>query len=186
MQTTLWFLLETVGSLLATACILRAYMTWLGVVARDPIGQFVIAVTDWLVKPLRRLVPARRGVDWASVLAAFVIALLLGILYFLVLAHARAPSFGLVTLLAVFWLLKWSLYLLTGVVLLQAILSWVNPHAPIAPVLNELTRPFLGPLRRIIPLVGGVDLSPLVLIIATQLLLTFIQSALPSLFSLAS
>ena len=64
-----------------------------------------------------------------------------------------------------------------GIVLLSAILSWVNPQAPFAPTLNALTRPFLAPVRRIIPLVGGVDLSPLVILIVVQVLLGFLASS---------
>jgi len=98
----------------------------------------------------------------------------------------RAPAFGVVVLLAVFWLVKWSLWLLTALVLLLAILSWVNPHAPIAPTIDTLTRPFLAPIRRIVPLIGGVDLSPLVLILLAQLALTVLQSVMPAVFAAVS
>lgn len=177
MSQTLWFLVETLASLLATACILRAYMNWVGVISRDPIGQFVIAVTDWLVRPLRRIIPGSRGVDWASVAAGALVALLLAFLYLTMIGRLGPASIGAGVVFAIYYLLKWSLYLLMGVVLLSAILSWVNPHAPIAPTLNALTRPFLAPVRRIIPLVGGVDLSPLVVLIVVQVLLGFLASS---------
>ena len=190
MTQALWLLLETLGSLLATACVLRAYLNWLGLGARNQVGQFVIAVTEWIVRPLRGVLPAARkgprSVDWASLVAALVLATVLAIVYILIFGRGRTPAFGAVVLLAVFWLLKWSLWLLTAMVLLLAVLSWVNPHAPIAPTIDALTQPFLAPIRRIVPLVGGVDLSPLVLILLLQLVLTLLQSAMPSFMALAA
>lgn len=185
MSQTFWFLLETLASLLATACILRAYMNWVGVVTRDPIGQFVIAVTDWLVRPLRRVIPASRTIDWASLAGAGLLALLLALAYLSVLGRLGPSSVGVAVVLAVYYLLKWSLYLLMGVVLLAAVLSWINPNAPIAPTLDALSAPFLAPVRRVIPLVGGVDLSPLVILVVVQLLLGVLASSfVPGMLSL--
>lgn len=190
MYQAIWLLLETLGSLLATACVLRAYLNWLGLGARNQIGQFVIAITEWIVRPLRGLLPAARkgprSVDWASLLAALLLALALAVVYILIFGRGRAPAFGAVLMLALYWLVKWSLWLLTAMVLLLAVLSWVNPHAPIAPTIDALTQPFLAPLRRIVPLIGGVDLSPLVLILLLQLALTLLQSAMPSFIALAA
>ncbi len=185
MRQALWLLIETVGSLLATACLLRAYMNWLAVGARDPLGQFVIAFTDWLVRPLRGLLPATRRLDWASLVAALLVSTLLALVFVIVFGGGPLPPFGAVVILSLFWLLKWFLWLLTALVILQAILSWVNPYAPIAPMVSALTTPFLAPIRRVIPLIGGVDLSPLVLVLVLQMLLTLAQSALPGLVGLA-
>ncbi len=181
MERALWFLLETVGSLLATACILRAASWRAQLSARNPIVQFVIAVTDWLVKPLRKVLPASRRTDWSSLAAALIVAVVLAAVWSLLSTRSRMPVFGAVVLLAVFWVLKWSLYLLMGLVILQAILSWVNPHAPVAPAIDQLTRPWLAPIRRLVPLVGGVDLSPLVLIVVAQVALTLLESVFVSL-----
>jgi YggT family protein len=177
MYQALWLLLETLGSLLATACVLRAYLNWLGLGARNQVGQFVIAITDWMVRPLRGLLPAARkgprSVDWASLVAALLLAIVLAVIYILIFGRGRTPAFGAVLMLALFWLIKWSLW-------------WVNPHAPIAPTIDALTQPFLAPLRRVVPLIGGVDLSPLVLILLLQLALTLLQSAMPSFIALAA
>lgn len=181
MTRTLWFLIETIGSLLVSACVLRAVAARVHLSPRNPIAQFIVAATDWLVSPLRRVIPASRTTDWPSIAAAAVVALVLALLWSLVFAAGRVPAVGTVLLLAAFWLLKWSLYLLTAMVILHAILSWVNPHAPIAPALDQLTRPFLAPFRRVIPLVGGVDLSPLVLIVLAQVLMGALESAFVSL-----
>ncbi|MGH1358819.1 MAG: YggT family protein [Burkholderiaceae bacterium] len=176
MGNTVWFLLETVGQLLATACLLRSYMHWLGIAQRDPIGHFVIAVTDWIVKPLRRIMPTTRRIDWSSLLAALVISVTMAVAFVFLAGLSAAPVFGALVLTAVAWLIKWSVFLLIIVVIAHAVLSWVNPHAPIGPTLDALSRPFLAPIRRIVPLVGGVDLSPLVLIIGLQVVLAFIQN----------
>ncbi|MGD9943117.1 MAG: YggT family protein [Burkholderiaceae bacterium] len=186
MSQTLWLLLETLASLLASACVLRAYMNWAGLGARNPIGQFVIAVTDWLVRPLRSVLPATRSIDWASLLGALLLAVVLAVFYVMIFGRGRTPAFGAVVLLAVFWLIKWTLWLLTALLLLGAVLSWVNPHAPIAPTVDALTRPFLAPIRRVLPLIGGVDLSPLVVLLIVQLLLTLLHSTMPAFIALAA
>ncbi|MEZ5658768.1 MAG: YggT family protein [Burkholderiaceae bacterium] len=178
MARTLWFLIDTLGSLLAMACLLRGYMHWLGVASRDPIGHFVIAITDWIIKPLRRLMPVSRRWDWASIVGALLVAVIMAIAFVLIAGMTHAPVFGLVVLTAVYWLIKWAVWMLIVVVIAQAVLSWVNPHAPIAPTLNALSYPFLMPLRRFIPLVGGIDLSPLALILLMQVALVFLQSTL--------
>jgi YggT family protein len=70
-----------------------------------------------------------------------------------------------------------TIYLIIGLVIVQAILSWVNPFAPLAPAIQQLTQPLLAPIRKIIPLVGGVDLSPLALILLLQILLSILDPA---------
>jgi YggT family protein len=176
MENALWFLVKTIGGLLIMACVLRAYMHWLGLGARDPIGQFVIAITDWLVKPLRKILPAIRRFDWASLLAALLVSVVLAITF--VLLSGIAPNFGWVLLTALTFLIEEAVFLLIILVIAGAVLSWVNPHAPIAPTLNALTNPLLAPIRKVIPLVGGIDLSPMVLIIG----LMFIKQLVSGIF----
>jgi YggT family protein len=184
MTRTLWFLIETLGSLLVSACVLRAVAWRVQLSPRNPINQFLIAATDWLVKPLRRLLPGSRRTDWASITAAVLVSVALAVIWTIIFARGRPPAFGGVVMLALFWALKWSLYLLIAMVILQAVLSWVNPQAPIAPALDQLTRPFLAPFRRFVPLVGGVDLSPLVLIVLVQVLLIGLESLFVSLVTM--
>ncbi|HYF58198.1 MAG TPA: YggT family protein [Burkholderiaceae bacterium] len=177
MSRILWLVIETLGSLLSVACVLRAYSHRVHLNPRNPISQFVSALTDWLVMPLRRLVAPTRTMDWASVIAAFVVAVLTALLFFVVVGGVLAPNPGTVLFLAVVWLVRWSVWLVIGLVIVQAILSWVNPYAPLAPAIQQLTQPFLAPIRRVVPLVGGVDLSPLVLIIVLQILLMVVDPA---------
>ena len=180
MLNALWLLIETAGSLLATACVLRAVGAWQQLSVRNPIMQFVHAVTDWIVGPLRRILPGSRRLDTASLVAALLLAVALAFIYS-ALMLSRGPAVGGVLLVALFWLCKWSIYLLIALVLLQAILSWVNPGAPLAPVVEHLTRPFLAPIRRVLPTVGGFDLSPLVLVVVAQALLMVLESGLGTL-----
>lgn len=177
MSRILWLLIETLGSLLAVACVLRAYAHRVHLNPRNPISQFVSALTDWLVRPLRRLIPPGRTMDWASVLAAVLVAMLTAVLFFVVLGGVTVPNPGSVLMLAVIWLVRWTVWLMIGLVIVQAILSWVNPYAPLAPAIQQLTQPFLAPIRRVVPLVGGVDLSPLVLIVLLQVVLMIVDPA---------
>lgn len=177
MSRILWLLIETLGSLLAVACVLRAYAHRIHLNPRNPISQFVSALTDWLVNPLRRLIPPGRMMDWASVVAAVLVAVLTALLFFVVVGGVTVPNPGHVLFLAAIWLVRWTIWLMIGLVIVQAILSWVNPYAPLAPAIQQLTHPFLAPVRRFVPLIGGVDLSPLVLIVVLQVLLMVVDPA---------
>jgi YggT family protein len=170
----LTYLLETIFHVFVLAALLRFFMQAFRAPFRNPIAQFVVAITDFAVKPLRRIVPGLMGFDLASFLVAWIAEFILVLLLFWIAGAAVLPSGGVFSVLlfiAFARLLRLTVYLLIGVVLVQAILSWVNPYHPIAPFFDTLTRPFLQPLRRFIPLVGGVDLSPLVILILCQLIL---------------
>ena len=170
----LTYLLETIFHVFVLAALLRFFMQAFRAPFRNPIAQFVVAITDFAVKPLRRIVPGLMGFDLASFLVAWIAEFILVLLLFWIAGAAVLPSGGVFSVLlfiAFARLLRLSVYLLIGAVLVQAILSWVNPYHPIAPFFDTLTRPFLIPLRRFIPLVGGVDLSPLVILILCQLIL---------------
>jgi YggT family protein len=168
------FVLDSVCGFLTLVLLARFSLQWARVPFRNPLGQFIVAVTDWMVRPLRRVVPGLFGLDMASLLLAWLwqvvyqgIALgLTGML----LAVTPAPMLA-VALLALLEVAKISLYLVMGAVLVAAVFSWVNPYAPLADVFNTLTRPLLRPFRRVIPPIGGVDLSPLALLLALQIAL---------------
>lgn len=171
MSQILWLLIETLGSLLAVACVLRAYAHRMHLNPRNPVSLFLAALTDWLVLPLRKLIAPNRTMDWASVLAALIISVLVSLIFFALAGGSRVPGPGAVALHAVAWLARSVVYLLMGLVILQAIMSWVNPYAPLAPAIRQLTQPLLAPIRKVVPPIGGVDLSPMVLIVVLQILL---------------
>jgi len=173
------FVLDSVCGFLTLALLVRFAMQWARAPFRNPLGQFIVAITDWMVRPVRRLVPGLFGLDTASLLLAWLCQVVYqgtalgfsGVLS----AVSLAPTL-VVALLALLEVAKISLYLVIGAVIVSAVFSWVNPYAPLAEVFNTLTRPLLRPFRRIIPPVGGVDLSPLALLLVLQIALFVIAS----------
>jgi YggT family protein len=171
---TLIYVLETIVNLFALAALTRFYAQAFRASFRNPIAQFVVALTDWAVKPLRRILPSVMGLDTASFVVAWLTLMVLWwvILMLMQIAPGTHPLFWPnLAALALVKLLKLSLYLLIGVVIVQAVLSWVSPYHPVRPFFDTLSRPFLRPFQRVIPTIGGVDLSPLFLLILIQVLL---------------
>lgn len=168
------YVLDTVFSLFVLAVLTRFYAQALRAPFRNPIADFVVSLTDFAVKPMRKVIPSAMGLDTASLLVAWMAEVVLQVvIYALVSPQALlSPAFWpTILLLALFKLLKLSIYLLMGVVIVQAVLSWFSPYHPIRPFFDALSRPFLRPIQRILPLVGNVDLSPLVLWITLQVIL---------------
>lgn len=156
-------ILDIAAAFLGSLLVLRAYMAWLGMPGRNPLAQFTFALTQWIVGPLSRLLPRRSRIDWASLVAALIVAAVFVSLLSLLLGM---PLSALPVLAgAGLQVLRWALYMAMWLTILYAILSWVNPQAPIAPALAMLVRPFLAPIQRVMPSVAGVDLSPIVLIV---------------------
>ena len=164
-------LLEVSAGLVAGACLLRLYMQALrvpmSVRSGNPLSRFIFALTDWLVLPLRRVVPAIGNLDTASLLAAWLVQ----VAQFLVLWVLVGMGASLISILvlAVFGVVRMGLSGLTGLVIVYAILSWVQTQSFLSDLLERLVMPLLAPIRRVIPLVGGVDLSPLVLLVLLQI-----------------
>lgn len=165
-------LLEVVSGLLTSTCLLRLYMQHqripLSARSGNPLGRFIFALTDWIVLPLRRVIPALGRWDMASLTAALLIQLAhFGILWSL-------NGFGVtplsVAVLALLGLVRLSLSGLTALVLVYAVLSWVQTRSFFYELIERLVTPVLAPIRRVLPLVGGVDLSPLALLVLLQIL----------------
>ena len=166
------FLIDALVQPFAAVLLFRFHAVWLKAPMRNPIGEFIMALTDFVVLKARRYVPTMFGLDTATLVLAFAVEFVYLVLFLFVQGYPF-DVFPLVGLLA--WtavkLLKISVYLLVATLLAEAILSWVNPHTPLSPMLSACNRPFLQPLRGVIPLVGRVDLSVLVLFILCQLVL---------------
>lgn len=177
LMQSLFFILQTVADLLGGVFLLRFLMQWARVPFRNPIGQFVVAASDWAVLPARKIIPGLWGVDVASLVLAWLVQYAYFVLTIALigLGPALDPAiFGTLMLVALIETVRLFLYLIFGIIIITAIMSWVNPYAPMAPVLNALARPFLAPFQRIIPPLGGVDLSPIALIILLQLTLALL------------
>ncbi|MGH8727237.1 MAG: YggT family protein [Burkholderiales bacterium] len=169
----LQFLLNVILSLFLFTLLLRFYLTAVRAPSHNPISQFTVAFTDFAVRPLRNVMPASRQWDWAVLVLAWVSAFLL-LAVSVVFAAGGGFSGEVIPALAIWGaihVLRWGIYLVMGATLIQAILSWVNPHSPISPVLDAMTRPFLHPIQKRVPMVGNVDLSPLILLVVCQLIL---------------
>ena len=181
LSDVLLMVLDAIFGFFTLVLMARFYMQWMRVGFRNQLGYFVMRTTDWLVLPLRRLIPGVRGLDLASLMPA----VLLQSLQFFITLLVRNASFGAeaAQLLLVFLahglleVIKLSVYLLIGVVFMSVVLSWVNPYSPLRGVLEVFSQPFLGPLQRRIPPIGNVDLSPLVLLLVLQVILTLISHA---------
>lgn len=169
------FIAQVAFGLLTLSLLLRFYMQWVRAPYRNPLSEFVSALTDFMVRPARRIVPGLWGLDLPTLLLAW----LMQLLELLVVLQVRGYRFGAevglaiigVALLAVLAVIKMLIYIVLAATLLQALLSWINPGSPVAPLLDAMTRPFLRLFRRRIPPVGNVDLSPLLLLVICQLLL---------------
>lgn len=167
-------IISTIAGILGGSLLLRF---WMQVVrARPPfaIAQFVFRLTDWLVRPLRKIVPGAGGYDWASLIGAFLVSILGTIA-----AWWMAPFFSVrfVLLMALVHLMIWIVYGFMGLLILEVIFSWVNPHAPLAPFVQALNQPLLRPIRRVVPPIGGIDLSVLVAFLLLQIVLHLINAS---------
>lgn len=171
LNEALLFLLDVLLQPFAALLLLRFHLQWLRAPLRNPIGEFLMVLTDFVVLPVRRFIPSAWGFDSATLLLALLVEMLYqtALLWVLEL-HPQGFLLPGLLLLSIGKLLKISLYLLMAAVFAQAILSWVSPHTPVAPLLNAITWRFLQPLRRIVPVLGSVDLSPLLLFIICQLI----------------
>ncbi|MBB3120541.1 YggT family protein [Massilia violacea] len=164
MLSIVMLIVDTAASVLAGVLLLRFWMQAIRVRPPSSVAQFTFQLSDWLVRPLRRIVPGVGGYDWASLLGAFLIVLLASSVLFV----AGLPP-ETVLLMALHRFLNWILYGFMALLVIEAIFSWINPHAPTAPFIRALNEPLLRPLRRVVPLVGGLDLSLLVALILLQI-----------------
>lgn len=168
-----YFLVDNIVAFFVVLLLLRFHFQWLRVGFRNPFGEFILATTTWIARPARRVIPGLAGFDLATLLSAW---LLRGLgLWALTALVGSEPSGLAIAAVALVDLLRYSVYILIFAVFMLVVLSWVNPHAPMAPLFSAVTRPFLRPLQRILPPIGRVDLSPLVLLMVLWVLLFLID-----------
>ncbi len=160
------FLLDALVSVVGGACLVRLAMQRQRVPFSNPVGRLVMALTDWIVLPMRRVLPSVKGWDTASLVAAFLLVLA-KLLLLWALRGAGGNALAL-PVLALFGTLQLMISVLTALLIVYAVLSWVQPQSPVMPVIDRLCAPLLNPLRRALPQVGGFDFSPLVLLLILQ------------------
>lgn len=178
LHSILILITNTIASILVGVLLLRFWMQAVRVRPPVSIGQFIYQVTDWMVKPLRRVLPGVGGYDWATLVGAFVVMLIAVAVEMGLAVNLDVMTILLVTLVKFF---QWICYGFIISLIIDAIFSWVNPHAPLAPFVRALNDPLLRPLRRVVPMIGNVDLSPLVALILLQILLRVVSSLIMSL-----
>lgn len=174
-EAALKFLIQTLGNLFVIAVLLRFMMQLFRVPFRNPFAQFIVALTDFAVKPLRRVVPGLWGLDWACLVLAWLVELVVVTAGYWLdgfpFALAGGKIWPVMLGLAAVKLLSLTVYMIIGLTLIRAVLSWVKSDTPLVPVVYTLTEPFLRPLRRVVPMISNIDLTPLVLFILCQLVL---------------
>ncbi len=173
------FILDTFLGLFSLALLLRFYLQLLRVPFHNPLSQFLIAVTDFIVRPARRVIPGWAGMDLSTLVLAWLMQVLILVGVSLLQGYDFSVNPGqsmvVMSLLALVELISTTCYIVMAMIIVQAILSWVNPNSPLAPILDSFTQPILGVFRKSIPPVANVDLSPLFALILIQLLLMIIS-----------
>jgi YggT family protein len=165
-------LLEVAAGLLTGLCVLRLYMQHqripMSARSGNPMGPLIFASTDWVVLPLRRVLPAVGRWDTASLVAAWLAqTALYALLWLMNGAQAGVLS---VAVMAVFGVLRTVISGLSGLVIVYAVLSWVQTSSHLSDLLERLVAPLLAVIRSAVPRVGGIDLSPLILLLILQVM----------------
>jgi len=169
------FLIDILFQLYATALLIRLLLQWVRADFYNPVSQFIIKITNPPVKPLRRLIPGYGGIDIATLLLAI---LVLAVKIMLVHQTVNPLLIGLLSIGQALTLIL-SIFLYS--IIIQAVLSWVNPdpYNPAVSLLNSLTYPVLKHFRKLIPPISGMDISPIFAIIAIM----FVQYSIRYIFA---
>ncbi|MDP1708497.1 MAG: YggT family protein [Gammaproteobacteria bacterium] len=163
------FLIQTLFHLYILIVLLRLLLQLVRADFYNPLSQFLVKATNPVVVPLRRVIPGLLNIDLASVL--LLLALKMTELVLLGLLAGHSWNIGSLLLVSVAELLGLLFHVFLFSILIQVILSWIRPgeHNPLTALLHSLNEPLLAPARRMVPPMGGLDLSPIVVLIALQL-----------------
>jgi YggT family protein len=177
-MTATVFLVQTVFGFYLLAVMLRFLLQCVRADFYNPLVQFLVRITNPPLLPLRRIVPGYRGLDLASVVLAFALQLVEVLLVALLLGQPLGV--GGLLLLTVMELLKLLINIYLWSIIIQVVLSWINPDPrhPAARVLTQLTAPLLRPAQRLLPPISGVDLSPMLVVVALIFLSLLLQDFL--------
>ncbi len=163
------FLIDTFFNLYILAVLLRFLMQWVRADFYNPISQFLIKVTNPVLRPLRRIIPGLGGVDLASVVVLIALEMIDLFLTGMALGHGFSVQGLFVTAIAELLSTLLTLYFIT--ILIEVVLSWLGPgtYNPFVMLVHQLNEPLLAPARRMLPSMGGIDFSPFVIVLALQL-----------------
>jgi len=180
LQNATNFLTQAIIGFALYIVLLRFWMQWVRADFRNQLGQFIITVTNPLVIPLRRVLPSISTIDTATVVLALLISFI-KVFTFFALTNYGTPSAMLYAMMSLGVTIKYSIYLMIACIFIQIIASWVNPHSyhPIITVARSISNPIMTPARRIIPPIGGLDLSPILVLLFLQIsLMLFVDPLL--------
>ncbi|HKM97351.1 MAG TPA: YggT family protein [Buttiauxella sp.] len=162
---TLTFLVKTLIELYVMVLLIRIWMQWSRCDFYNPFAQFIVKITQPIVGPLRRIIPSIGPIDTSSLLVAFILTTLKYPVLLLIQVGALSldPMNLLVGLLS---LLKSAGTLVFWVIIVRSLMSWISQgRSPVEYVLMQLTEPMMAPIRRVIPAMGGIDFSAMVVIL---------------------
>jgi len=168
--TPLEFILTTLFSLYILLVMVRFLLQLVRADFYNPVSQFVVKLTNPALRPMRRVIPGLAGVDFAAVVLMLTLQLLSLALVLLLRGH------GVPVVTLIFWalaeLVSLAINIYIGAIFIQVIISWINPgsYNPVVGLLHTLTEPLLRPARRLLPPVSGFDLSPVLVLLALQVL----------------
>ncbi len=179
MQQALYFIIKTIAQLYLLVLLLRLWLPLLRADFRNPLAQGILRFTSPLVVPLRRLLPSVGRLDTSTILVAFAIQYMTVLVLLVIRGHMTDTIPILVTTIIELAILSLNLFFF--VILIKIILSWVAPHThnPATALLSSLAEPILRPFRRIIPPIGGLDISPIFAIVLLQAAVIFLQTLKP-------
>ena len=178
-NAALLFLINTVFDLYLFILVVRMVLVYVGSNYYDPITQFIVKLTDFIVKPLRRFIPNIRRAE----IVTLILIILLEVIKFLLISTLSFgfPNFLGIILLAMGDILKLFISTFFYAILLQALMSWIQPASPMNRVLYQFTSPIMYPLQRVVPLVNGIDLSPIPALLGLQLIIILLVNPLMAL-----
>jgi len=171
------YLLRFVFDALIMILVMRIWLQWVKADFYNPLSQFIVKVSNPLVVPFRRIIPGLGGMDLATILVAYVVATL----KFFTLTALAGESLGVLSFyIGLLVLVKQAGFMLFVIMIIMAIMSWVvQGYNPTLAIFHQLTEPFLNPIRRIMPNMGGLDLSMIVAFLAMNVINILLASSLP-------
>jgi YggT family protein len=182
-NNALTFLISTFLGLYILAVLLRFLFQLFRADFHNPFSQFILKITTPALRPLRKIIPGMKGIDWPALVLLFILQLLLLVIIGLLQNHI--PPIGNLIILTIASLIKLTIYVLIFALFISFILSWVAPgtYNYMTSILNSLTEPLLTPIRKKLPSTGGIDFSLLIALVLLQLLLMLVVHPLMDLGS---
>jgi len=163
------FLIEALLGLYVICLLIRFWMHWTNADFRNPIGQSFLTLTNPVIYPFRNFISTNKGFAYTTLLVSIVF---MAIKLFLVTSLTRGiPSIPAALIIAIAHVIQHSLYIFIFAIIIKAISSWIMPHGgynPVLSIIESITEPILQPARRLLPNLGGLDLSPVLVIIFLQ------------------